>query len=92
VPRGDVDRLRERVEQLLSSPALRMRLGANGRARYEQRFTLDHLVAKTLAVYQDVLAGRNGEMPTPPQSPTRARSESASSTSGTAADELHVRG
>jgi glycosyltransferase involved in cell wall biosynthesis len=87
VPRGDVDRLRERIEELLISPALRAQLGGNGRARYEQHFTLDHLVAKTLAVYQDVLDGRNGRVPARPQP------ESAGSTGGaTAGDQLHVGG
>ncbi len=30
-------------------------MGAGGRARYEQDFTLDHIVRRTLAVYDDVL-------------------------------------
>ena len=60
VPRGDVDLVRERVGTLLRDPSLRARMGAAGRARYEQDFTLDHSVRKTLAVYADVLAGRQG--------------------------------
>jgi glycosyltransferase involved in cell wall biosynthesis len=56
VPRGGVDVLRDRIGRLLADPGLRVRLGANGRARYEQHFTLDQTVAKTLAVYRDVLA------------------------------------
>jgi glycosyltransferase involved in cell wall biosynthesis len=56
VPRGDVDLLRARLGQLLASPALRARLGANGRARYEQEFTLPHFVTRTLDVYRGVLA------------------------------------
>jgi glycosyltransferase involved in cell wall biosynthesis len=51
-----VDLLRARLGQLLASPALRGRLGANGRARYEQEFTLPHFVARTLDVYRGVLA------------------------------------
>ncbi len=58
VPRGDVELLRDRVERLLTDPMLRLRLGRGGRTRYEQHFTLDHFVARTLAVYQDVLAER----------------------------------
>jgi glycosyltransferase involved in cell wall biosynthesis len=58
VPRGDVDALQERIRRLLTSPTLRARLGSSGRTRYEQHFTLDHFVTKTLAVYRDVLAGR----------------------------------
>jgi glycosyltransferase involved in cell wall biosynthesis len=55
VPRGDVERLRDRVERLLKSPELRVRMGAEGRARFEQDFTLAQSVDRTLAVYEDVL-------------------------------------
>lgn len=58
VPRGDVDLLRDRIERLLKSPALRVGMGTAGRARFEQEFTLAHSVNRTLAVYRDVLAGR----------------------------------
>jgi glycosyltransferase involved in cell wall biosynthesis len=58
VPRGDVDLLRDRVERLLASPDLRARMGISGRNRFEQEFTLDHSVNRTLAVYRDVLAGQ----------------------------------
>jgi len=56
VPRGDVQLLRDRIEQLLATPDLRVRMGASARRRYEEEFTLDGSVAKTLAVYRDVLA------------------------------------
>lgn len=56
VPRGGVEQLRQRIAQLLASPDLRRHLGARGRADYERHFTLEHAVAKTLAVYRDVLA------------------------------------
>lgn len=58
VPRGDVELVRQRVERLLTDPVQRLRLGQGGRARYERHFTLDHFVARTLAVYQDVLSER----------------------------------
>ena len=58
VPRGDVEQLRDRVERLLTSPSLRVRMGINGRTRFEQNFTLDHSVNRTLGVYRDVLARR----------------------------------
>jgi glycosyltransferase involved in cell wall biosynthesis len=57
VPRGDVEVLRDRIERLLTAPAVRVRMGINGRSRYEQQFTLDRAVTRTLAVYSDVLAG-----------------------------------
>jgi glycosyltransferase involved in cell wall biosynthesis len=45
---------------LLTDPELRARLGTHGRAHYERHFTLSHFVAKTLAVYQDVVATGTG--------------------------------
>jgi len=60
VPRGGVEQLRERIATLLSDVALRRRLGASGRARFEQHFTLEHAVSKTLAVYRDVVIGDPG--------------------------------
>jgi glycosyltransferase involved in cell wall biosynthesis len=62
VPRADVEQLRDRIGRLLAEPALRTRLGANGRRRYEQHFTLEQTVAKTFAVYREVLG-----MPAAPQ-------------------------
>ncbi len=55
VPTGQVERLRERIRLLLADPGLRVRLGARGRAVYEEHFALDRTVSKTLAVYRDVL-------------------------------------
>jgi len=45
-------RFRTRLHSLLDDPALRRRMGAAGRDRYENAFTLDHMLRKTLAVYQ----------------------------------------
>lgn len=59
VPRGGVEPLQERLAQLLTDPGLRVRLGTQGRTRYEQHFTLGQCVARTLAVYEDVLAASN---------------------------------
>jgi glycosyltransferase involved in cell wall biosynthesis len=61
VPRGDVALLRDRIEKLLANPGLRRRMGTSGRARYEQHFTLDQTVSKTLTVYRDVLRGKTGK-------------------------------
>jgi glycosyltransferase involved in cell wall biosynthesis len=57
VARGDVERLRDRIRQLLVSPDLRVQMGTSGRRRFEKDFTLEHFVSRTLAVYRDVLAG-----------------------------------
>jgi glycosyltransferase involved in cell wall biosynthesis len=55
---GDVELLQERIRRLLADPALRARLGSNGRRRYERHFTLGQAVNRTLAVYRDVLGDR----------------------------------
>ena len=60
VPHGNVDVLRERIRRLLVDPGLRVRLGRNGRARFEQCFTLPTFVRNTLAVYQEVVGETNG--------------------------------
>jgi len=61
VPRGGVDLLQERLRRLLTEPALRIRLGTNGRRRYEEHFTLDHCVRNTLRVYRNILEERSVE-------------------------------
>lgn len=66
VPQGGIEQLRDRLGRLLGDPELRVRLGASGRRRYEQQFTLDEMVRKTLTVYQDVLG-----FPVPTGSPSR---------------------
>jgi glycosyltransferase involved in cell wall biosynthesis len=63
VPRGDADLLRDRIGRLLADPALRLGMGGRGRAEYERRFTLDHMVARTLAVYRDALAAADRAAP-----------------------------
>lgn len=53
---GRVDHLAEHLARLLGDPALRARLGAASRARFEGRFRLDRMAAETAAVYERVLA------------------------------------
>jgi glycosyltransferase involved in cell wall biosynthesis len=55
VSRGDVAGLRQRLAQLLRDPDLRARLGRNARQLYEERFTLEKTLDKTLAVYREVI-------------------------------------
>ena len=87
VRRGDIRQLRDRIAAVLGSPDLRIRLGAHGRARYEQHFTLDRMVAKTLAVYREVLQGR-GASAAPGDGP-RTRDSQSSTHAG---DQLAVTG
>jgi glycosyltransferase involved in cell wall biosynthesis len=56
VPRGDVEVLRSRLERLLTDASLRVQMGRRGRARFENEFTLDRTVSRTLDVYQGVVS------------------------------------
>lgn len=58
IPRGDVDRLRECLRQLLTCSELRIKMGGASRARYEEKFTFDRLVERTTEVYDSVVGGR----------------------------------
>jgi glycosyltransferase involved in cell wall biosynthesis len=55
IQRGDGEGLRQRLDQLLMDPALRIRLGGSGREHYERNFTLERTVRKTLAVYREIV-------------------------------------
>ena len=52
VPARDEAALRHRLAQLVESPALRCVMGASGRKRYEQCFTVRAMAEKTLRVYE----------------------------------------
>jgi glycosyltransferase involved in cell wall biosynthesis len=56
VPRGDVDAMQRAVERLLDDESLARRLGAAGRRRVEERFTLAKMVDGYLTVLQDAAA------------------------------------
>ena len=53
VPAGDAAALRCAIERLIGDPALRSQLGAAGRARVEQEFTIDRLCERLRAVYEE---------------------------------------
>lgn len=55
VHQGDVEGLRERLNQLLTDPGLRTRMGRCGRQYYERHFTLAHTVERTLAIYREIV-------------------------------------
>jgi glycosyltransferase involved in cell wall biosynthesis len=55
IGRGGVTLLRDRLGRLLSSPGLREEMGSKGRTRWEEHFTIEQMVAKTFAIYQDVV-------------------------------------
>lgn len=54
-PPGDADALASAIDGLLGDPALRRRMGAQGRQIVLQDFTLRHVIEATLALYQELL-------------------------------------
>jgi glycosyltransferase involved in cell wall biosynthesis len=60
VPRQGIQQLRDRIARLLMDSELRRSLGASGRSRFEQHFTLEQAVARTLSVYREVVAEHRG--------------------------------
>lgn len=57
VPPGDAGALQAAVRRLLDDPGLRARQGAAGRALAQAEFAEERVVAQTLALYADLLAG-----------------------------------
>lgn len=58
VPRDESAEITTAVERLLSDGELRRRMGLEGRAHYEEKFSYDQMLEKTLGVYRGVLQGR----------------------------------
>ena len=54
VPARDEEALKQRLSQLVESPALRCVMGGSGRRRYEQCFTVRAMAEKTLRVYEAI--------------------------------------
>lgn len=52
---GDVDKLHQHIDRLLSDQALRERLGAKGRELAHSAFSIDAMVEGNLSVYQSLL-------------------------------------
>jgi glycosyltransferase involved in cell wall biosynthesis len=57
MPPGDANALGEALSRLLSDDALRASLGQAGRARVTRDFSAEAMIERTLAVYDEVLAG-----------------------------------
>lgn len=58
VPLGEVDALSAAIERLVRDPALRRRMGAAGRARWESEFGVARMVDGLEAAYERALAER----------------------------------
>ena len=54
VPPGDAPALAAAIAQLLDDPALRARLAANARKRFEAKFTIDRAADATAAMYREL--------------------------------------
>ncbi len=59
VPAEDIGALTHALRRLLADPALRLRLGAAGRALVAERFSFERLIAAKSRLYQDVLTSRS---------------------------------
>lgn len=55
IDKGDYQTLAERINQLLSDEALRIRMGKNARSLVVENYSLETMGRKTLEVYQEVL-------------------------------------
>jgi glycosyltransferase involved in cell wall biosynthesis len=55
VARKDVTALAGRLQKLIDDPALRMRMGASARAKYEQDFEFERMAAENLNLYREVI-------------------------------------
>lgn len=54
-PARDPEALRDCLARLIRDPGLRRRMGAAGRQRFLDLFTLDRMIASTVQVYRDVM-------------------------------------
>jgi glycosyltransferase involved in cell wall biosynthesis len=54
----DRETLRQRLERLITDPALRKQFGSRARPRYEREFTLDRCFRNTMDVYREVLGAQ----------------------------------
>lgn len=65
VPARDPAALAEALARLIADPGLRRRMGARGRAIAEAEFSLDRVVAETLALYGTLVEECGGRAPDP---------------------------
>jgi glycosyltransferase involved in cell wall biosynthesis len=60
VPAGDSEQLASAITVLISSPERRAAMGAAGRARVVERFSMQAMARGTVEVYASLLEGRGG--------------------------------
>jgi len=61
VPSDDHEALADRIVQLLQDEDLRKRMGAAGRKRVEQHFSIPRMIEQVVAIYDEILAGRESQ-------------------------------
>jgi glycosyltransferase involved in cell wall biosynthesis len=57
----NVSQLRDALHRLILDPQLRKTMGAAGRRRFSEHFTIDKMVNQTLQIYREVIAERSAE-------------------------------
>lgn len=55
IPRGDAEKLKDRLEILIDKPELRQQMGVAGYERFIEKFTFDGMLTKTVKVYEEAL-------------------------------------
>lgn len=63
-PPGDIVKLSERIQQLISSPELLAGMALAARRRYEDDFRIEIMVRKTVAVYRQLIDAKHGVLVT----------------------------
>lgn len=71
IPPGDVERLRDALAALSTNADLRRRMGEAARRQYEAEYTFDAMFARTMSVYEDVIAAYQDPFGCEPRSPDR---------------------
>ncbi len=61
VPRSDVESLRERLRELITSPENRSRMGQLGRLRYERNFKVETMAGAVLSLYREHCRKTSGD-------------------------------
>ena len=59
IPRGDVNTLHQRLLELVTNSQLRVKMGSEGRKRYEAEFTFERMFDKTFRVHEEFIIERN---------------------------------
>jgi len=57
IQRSDKAAVQHALQLLVTTPELRVRMGQAGRQRYQDRFTFDQMLARTLEAYAEALCG-----------------------------------